>query len=111
VSDLSKVDKKAARAAIDKGLEAEFREGLENFEAILKDWRAGKFGANKEAYHKLYLAVDGKDTAISRRYDGLTGGRYLSTVAGIYRDGYIVEEDIAGFREETRETIKRWAKV
>jgi hypothetical protein len=111
MSDLSKGDKKAARAAIDKGLDAEFREGLENFEAILKDWRSGKFETNKEAYHKLFKAVDDKDSAISRWYNGLTGGKYLITVAGIYRDGYIAEEDIAGFREETREVIKRWAKV
>ena len=41
--ELTKSEKKVARAAIDKGLDAEFREGLENFEAILKDWREGKF--------------------------------------------------------------------
>lgn len=104
--ELTKSEKKVARAAIDKGLDAEFKEGLENFETILQDWRQGKFASNKEAYHKIFKAVDYKDSAISRRYDGLTGGRYLLTVANIYSDGYINEDDIAGFREEIKAIIK-----
>ena len=104
--ELTKAEKKVARAAIDKGLDAEFKEGLENFESILQDWRQGKFASNKEAYHKIFKAVDDKDYAISRRYDGLTGRRYLLTVANIYSDGYINEDDIAGFREETKKVIK-----
>ncbi|MDB5280491.1 MAG: hypothetical protein JWR61_5446 [Ferruginibacter sp.] len=39
--ELTKAEKKIARAAIDKGLHAEFKEGLENFESILQDWRQG----------------------------------------------------------------------
>ena len=41
--ELSKREKKIAKACIDKGLDAEFKEGLENFQAIIQDWRAGKF--------------------------------------------------------------------
>ena len=44
---LSKREKKIARYCIDKGLEAEFREGLEKSEAIIQDWRVGKFETNK----------------------------------------------------------------
>jgi hypothetical protein len=68
IYELSKSEKKIARAAIDKGLDAEFRKGMENFEAIVKDWREGKFAGNKDAYHKLFKAVDEKDNAISNRY-------------------------------------------
>jgi hypothetical protein len=107
MSDLSKSEKKLARVAIDKGLHAELLEGLENFEAILKNWRAGKFETNIEAYHTLYSAVKDKDYAIQRRYDGLSGGRYLTTVAAIYKDGYINDEDIAGFQEVNKKYIKR----
>ena len=109
--ELSKSEKKVARAAIDKGLDAEFREGMEEFEAIIKDWREGKFSTNKEAYHQLFKAVDKKDDAIGRRYNGLTGGRYLITVVDIYRDGYINVDDIQGFREETKEIINSWIKI
>jgi hypothetical protein len=108
--ELSKGEKKVARAAIDKGLDAEFTESMENVEAIIKDWREGKFISNKEAYHKLFKAVNDKNDAISSRYDGLTGGRYLTTVMSIFVDGYINEKDIEGFKEETKEIITSWAK-
>ncbi len=104
--ELTKVEKKVARAAIDKALDAEFREGMEKFEAIIKDWRDGKFETTKDAYHKLFKAVDEKDNAISSRYDGLSGGRYLLTVFAILQDGYITEADIEGFRDETKALLQ-----
>jgi hypothetical protein len=103
---LSKREKKIARYCIDKGLEAEFREGLEKSEAIIQDWRVGKFETNKAAYHALYKAISTKDTAISRRYDGLTGSRWLLTVAAIFNDGFIGENDIQDFSDEAKAVIR-----
>src|SRR5687767_10936641 len=104
--ELSKREKKIAKACIDKGLDAEFKEGLENFLAIIQDWRAGKFASNKEAYHQLFKAVDKKDNAISRRYDGLTGSRWLITVVELLRERYISEDDIKDFSDETKAVIR-----
>ncbi len=104
--ELSKREKKIAKACIDKGLEAEFKEGLENFHAIIQDWRAGKFASDKEAYHQLFKAVDNKDHAIARRYDGLSGSRWLTTVIELLREGYISEDDIKDFSDETKARIK-----
>ena len=109
--DLSKREKKIARACIDKGVDAEFREGLEIFEAVIVRWRDGKFATNKEAYLELYEAVHKKDKAIAKRYDGLTGSRWLITVAQILHDGYISEEDIKDFSDKTRDVIKSWVKA
>jgi hypothetical protein len=108
--ELTKSEKKVAQAAIAKGTENAFKEAMENFEAIVKEWQQGKFTSHKEAYHKLYRAVDRKDSAIGRRYDGVTGGRYLQTVVGILQDGHITEADIEGFSEQTKEMIKIWGK-
>jgi len=104
--DLSKREKKIARACIDKGLEAEFKEGLENFHVIIQDWQAGKFASNKEAYHQLFKAVDNKDHAIGRRYDGLSGSRWLITVIELLREGYISEDDIKDFSDQTKAVIQ-----
>ena len=52
--ELSKPDKKIARACIDKGLDAQMRECLETSDAIIADWRAGKFPTTRDAYHQLY---------------------------------------------------------
>jgi hypothetical protein len=106
--ELTKAEKKIARSAIDKALNEEFKQAMEHFEVIIKSWREGKFTSNKEAYHKIYKAVDEKDTAIASRYNGLTGSRYLVTVAAILYDGYIAEEDIELFSEETKEVINTW---
>jgi len=108
---LTKPDKKIARHCLDKGLDAEFREGLEKFETILRDWREGKFANNKEAYHRLFEAVHKKDTAIARRYDGLTGSRWLITIVGILRDGYISKDDVKDFSDETKAVIDRSLQV
>jgi hypothetical protein len=64
--ELSKREKKIARACIDKGLEAEFREGLEKSNCVIADWKEGKFSNHKEAYHQLYKVIEQKDHAISR---------------------------------------------
>lgn len=105
--ELSKREKKIARACIDKGLDAEFWEGLKKIEAIISDWRNGKFAGNKEAYHEMYRGLDTKNRAIAKRYDGLSGSRWLVTVAGILHDGYVTDEDIKDFSEEAKVVIKR----
>ena len=104
--ELSKREKKIAKACIDKGLEAEFKEGLENFHTIMQDWRAGKFASNKEAYHYLFKAVDEKDNAIARRYDGLSGSHWLITVVELFREGHISDDDIKDFSDETKTVIR-----
>jgi len=103
--ELSKREKKIARACIDKGIEAEFREGLEKFSSIIEEWKEGKYSSHKEAYHALFKAVDQKDHSIGRRYDGLSGSRWLITVAAILFDGYISEADIQEFSDETKSLI------
>lgn len=57
------------------------------------------------AYLRKWMTRNG---AISRRYDGITGGRYLMTAAAIYKDGYISEEYISGFQDNSKDYIKRW---
>jgi len=105
--ELSKPEKKITRACIDKALDAEFYEGLEKFEAILNEWRRGNFASNKEAYHQFFKAVDKKDNEISRRYDNLTGSRWLITVAAVLHDGYITENDIKDLSITTKAVIDK----
>jgi hypothetical protein len=108
--ELSKKEKKIARECIDKGLEAAFKEGLGKSEVVIKDWRQGTFSSNKEAYHKLYKAITDNDDAISRRYDGLTSSRYLVTVAQLFLEKVITEDDIKEFSDETKAVIRLFGK-
>ena len=105
--ELLKREKKIAKAAIDKGVNAEFKAGLEKAEAIVAEWHKGKLD-NREAYHKLFLAVEEQDKRIAQRYDGLGGSRYLFTVACILYDEQITEDDVKDFSEETKEQLNSW---
>jgi len=108
--ELSKREKKIARAAIDKGTYTAFKLALEEAESIIKAWREGKCD-NREAYHKLFKAIDKHDGKIARRYDDVTGSKYLMTVAAILMDGHITQADISEFSDETKEVIKRWTSL
>ncbi len=105
--ELSKREKKIARACIDKGLDAEFKEGLEKFATITTNWKEGKYSTNREAYHELFGAVEEKNEQIAGRYDNLGGSKYLIIVVHILNDGYITEDGIKDFSEETKITIQR----
>lgn len=94
---------------IDKGVDTEFRIALEQTDKILSEWKQGSLD-NRTAYHKLFKKVQERDKRISNRYDGLTGSRYLLTVAGIYVDGQITEEDIKDFSEETKAVLNNWLR-
>lgn len=105
--DLSKREKKIARVCIDKGVDAEFEAGLEKAKKIILEWEEESLD-NRAAYHKLYKAITDQDKRIQKRYDGLTGGRYLVTVAAILFDGQITEEDIEDFSDEAKQSINNW---
>jgi hypothetical protein len=99
--ELTKHEKKIARILIDKGTDIEFRIALEQVDKIITEWKKGGMD-NRTTYHKMYKKVDEQDSRISNRYDGLTGSRYLITVANIYIDGQIDEADIKDFSEQTK---------
>jgi hypothetical protein len=56
--ELSKKEKKIARQCIEKGLDTASKEGLQKCEAVINEWRQGKFSSNKERiinYTKNFL--------------------------------------------------------
>lgn len=108
--EFNKSEKKLARLLIDKGVETEFKNSLQEVDEIITQWKKGAID-NRAAYYKMFKTVSDNDKWISRRYDGMTGGRYLLTVASIYADGQVTAEDIEGFSEETKAVLNRWAEV
>jgi hypothetical protein len=48
-----------------------------------------------------------KDNAIARRYDGLSGSRWLITVTHLLHEGYISTDDIKDFSDVTKAMINR----
>ncbi|MBI4648397.1 MAG: hypothetical protein HY738_17895 [Bacteroidia bacterium] len=108
--ELSKKDKKIARQIIEKGLQNEFANGLYDFDTVLHDWKNSTID-NRTAYHTLYKKIITFDKHIARRYDNMTGSKYLFIIAGQLLDGVIDEKDLDEFPEEIKYKIKLIANI
>ncbi len=103
-TELSKKDKKVARELIAKGLDAEFKIGLTEFEAILQQWQT-ESGDNREYYHKLYAAVMQFNKHIAWRYDYMPGSKYLDVLTWQVRDQLIQPSELEALNPETRDEV------
>jgi hypothetical protein len=108
--DLSKHDKKIAREIIEKGLQKDFAKALNKAYAIINDWKNKKYD-NRDAYHKLFKQIDKSDSLIARRYDNMSGSKYLFIIAGQFIDGIIEEDDLKELSNDTILTIKMIAGI
>ncbi|MDR2382332.1 MAG: hypothetical protein LBD76_00380 [Prevotellaceae bacterium] len=103
-SELSKSQKKIARALIDKGLEIECGNCLENIKSLLSGKKGGA-KTNHELYLKVYKSMYKFDKHLAKRYDNLGGSRYLITVLGLYMDDVLNDDDIAEFEEDIQNKL------
>jgi hypothetical protein len=103
--DLSKKEKKIARQIIEKGLQKEFANGLNSFDAILMDWKEQKKD-NRDSYQLLYKTISNFDARIASRYDRMTGSRYIYIIVEQLNDSLINEDDILELSEEARSFVK-----
>lgn len=108
--DLNKKDKKIARLAIDKALDAQYMAALTETKELISSWEKEKL-KNKDAYLNLFKIIDRHDDSIAKRYNGLGGSRYLITVVSVLIDGIITDEDIKDFSDETKEIINKWVRM
>ncbi len=86
---LEKSDRQKVRQLLDLGIQRMYEEGLEKTEKVILQWRkaAQNPEENQKAYMKLYQTVERQDKKIARTFNGLTGSRYMITLAGLYIDG------------------------
>jgi hypothetical protein len=103
-SELSKSQKKIARALIDKSLEIECGNCLEDIKSLLFKRKEGA-KTNHEMYGKVYKLIHKFDKHLGNRYDNLTGSRYFIAVLELYMDNVLNDENIAGFEEYIRNRL------
>jgi len=108
--ELTKGEKKIAREIIEIGLQKEFSNGLLEAEKVLTDWKNNSIN-NRDAYHLLYQKIKNFDKHIARRYDGMTGSKYLFIIVAQLADGIISEEDLEKFPDEVKLKIKFLAGI
>lgn len=108
--ELTKREMKICEICIDKALFAELRVGLESFEAIIREWRSGKYPDDRHAYTTLFTAVKESEKNIFSRYNN---GRRLDPLMLVvvgYRNGYINDEDLKELSEEGKKKIVALSK-
>ena len=101
--ELSKKDKKVARELIDKGLQIEFANGLAAAAKIIEKWKAEK--DHSASYLSLYKHVTDFDKHIARRYDCMTGSKYLDIIIDQMNDGILTFGDLKDFSVEVQAFI------
>ncbi len=106
--ELTKPEKRHARALIDQSLEKEFVIGLKQFNGILQEWKDGK--NVRESYYAIFTAVKNFDKHIASRYDDQSNSTLIFVIIALFREKLISEEDLNGFEETTVQRIKRWVE-
>lgn len=101
---LSKREKKLARELIEKDLTIEYENGIEKVNKVITQWKSGKL-IQKEAYLKMYDTLINHDNKISKRYDYMSGSKYIYTVAELLADGIISKKDIEAFNDDTKQAL------
>ena len=105
--ELSKKEKKIARALISACIEKEFETALSQADDVLLKWKQSNL-TGREAFHKLRDHLNQFRKHLSSRYDYLKGSTYLLTVTTLLKEGYLTEADVQEFSAETKAQIKRW---
>lgn len=108
---LSKSQKKIARAVMDKGLDIHYGRSLREAESVIFNWNKGKFKDNREAYMKLYECVIKNDRHIGTIYNGKGGSRWVEIMVLQLADGVITLDDLKDFDEDVRNTIIQWNRI
>jgi len=103
---LSKSQKKIARELIRKGLLIECNSCLDRLENLLV-LREKEELSSHDIYLKVFKKINSFDHLIQRRYDGMTGSRYLPTIIELCYNKILNDEDIARFDPEIQEYIHK----
>ena len=107
---LSKTDKKIVRALLDKGKAEEFKWGMQSFDIVLQAWR-NEGDNHQDNYYKIFNAVRDFDKQIARRYDGMTGSKFLPVLAGQVLDKFVDEAELEPLSPDARDFILRIVRV
>ena len=109
-SDLPKSDKRIIQELLNLGTQRMYREGLEKAESVIEKWRKFSVDGNsdKEFYMNLYKTIINQDKLIARTFKDLTGSRFVITVAGLFTNDILKEDDLKELTPETYEFLVRF---
>jgi hypothetical protein len=108
--ELPKSQKKIARQIIETGLQREYQSGIEKADAVIEKWKSGKMD-NQKAYISIYRKLISHDKHLARRYDNMSGSKYLMIISGQVADGIVSFDELSELNNEAREVVKNWLGI
>ena len=108
--ELSKSQKKIVRQIIELGLQREYENGILKIDTIIEKWKAGK-SHNGDAYLEMYNKLQKHDNHIGRRYNNMSGSKYLLIILGQLADKVISLDEINEFDDEVKAAIYKWVDL
>src|SRR5680860_1280435 len=102
--NLSKLQKRLDRKVLDKGRLKDYERANERTASLIDQWRDGQ-SDHRKAYLDIYSHVVKYDKHVARRYDRMTGSRYLFIIAAQLGDKCITRQDLEEFNPEVIEKI------
>ena len=101
---LSKSQKRISMQIIETGLQREYEAGIKKLDKIISGWKCKEMD-NCDAYMKLHKSLTTYDKHIARRYNRMSGSRYLHIIAAQLADEVITVEELNDFPEDIRQKI------
>lgn len=80
------------------------------FDVVLQNWR-NEGDNHQDNYYKIFTAVHDFDKLIARRYDGMTGSKFLLVLAGQVVDKLIEEDELQPLSENVKDFILRIVRI
>jgi hypothetical protein len=108
--ELSKKDKKKAHEIIESGIQKEFATALTYADTILTKWK-NKSISNHDSYHSLYKHIINFDKRLAKRYDNMSGSKYLFIIAVQILDDIISADDLSDLSDDVQQAIKMIADI
>jgi enamine deaminase RidA (YjgF/YER057c/UK114 family) len=91
-------------------LQREYQSGIEKVEAVIAKWKSGKLD-NRQAYISIYKKLSKHDKHLARRYDNMSGSKYLMIISGQVADGVVSFEELGELNDQARQVIQNWLDV
>jgi hypothetical protein len=108
--ELPKSQKKIARQIIETGLQREYQNGIKKVDAVIEKWKSGKLD-NRDAYISIYKKLTSHDKHLARRYDNMSGSKYLMIISGQVADGIVSFDELSELNDQARQVIQNWLDV
>ena len=91
------------------GSVAEYQNGIEKVDAVIEKWKSGKLDNRCLCFDLQKLTSH--DKHLARRYDNMSGSKYLMIISEQVADGVISFDELGELDDQARQVVQNWLDV